>query len=168
MMATSCGFESHHRHQPVLMKKMQEKKPHFCVAFSHILQQNKPKLKKRVKFSKNRERDSKITFPEMQKHLFGRWRDSNSFSPLKKKKQLSNAACVLHREIGRTQAAFFRSWRCLDWYFCLHCAGFFGGLGHSYFSGLQLYLPHDQRKGAAQCQKQKTSAHRFLRTSTLK
>ena len=53
------------------MKKMQEKKPHFCVAFSHILQQNKPKSKKRVKFSKNREHDSKITFPEMQKRLSG-------------------------------------------------------------------------------------------------
>ena len=53
------------------MKKMQEKKPHLSVAFSHILQQYKPKLKKRVKFSKNRERDSEITFPEMQKRLSG-------------------------------------------------------------------------------------------------
>ena len=103
------GFESLLACQPVLMKKMQEKKPHFCVAFSHILQQNRPKLKGRVKLSKNRERDSEITFPEMQKRLSGNLGGSNSSTLMKKNKQLSNAACVLHREIGRTQAAFLRS-----------------------------------------------------------
>ena len=103
------GFESLLACQPVLTIEIQEKKPHFCVAFSHILQQNKLKSKKRVKFSKNRERDSKITFPEMQKRLSGDLGDSNSFTLIKKNKQLSNAACVLHREIGRTQAAFLRS-----------------------------------------------------------
>ena len=77
------------------MKKMQEKKPHFCVAFSHILQQNKLKSKKRVKFSKNRERDSKITFPEMQKRLSGDLGDSNSFTLIKKNKQPSDAVCDL-------------------------------------------------------------------------
>ena len=124
------GFESLLACQPVLMKKMQEKKPHFCVAFSHISQQIRLKSRGRVKFSRNRERDSKITFPEMQKRLSGNLGDSNSFTLIKKNKQPSDAVCD-PPGIGRPQAAFLHSWGCSDWYLCLRCMGFLGGLGYS-------------------------------------
>ena len=54
------------KRQPVLLKKMQEKKPHFCVAFSHIPQQNRLKQRKRVKIPSKSKCDLKIPQPKMQ------------------------------------------------------------------------------------------------------
>lgn len=113
LLSFRCRFEGCiffvNTRQPVLMKKMQEKRPHFCVAFSHISQQNRSKSRKRVKFSKNREHNSKITQRKMPKRLFGLfWKleGLELFRTAKKEKDYQTPS-VARRNPGRPQAAFF-------------------------------------------------------------